>query len=253
MPTPDAETLRGPTTLSEAPSVGQKDASLEHLALAKTIPFLKYRYVDVTFTVVGQDVAIPHDLRSSMPEAVRFEVVRQSAPGVVYQDLSATRKPWQTSHIHLRASQPMVARLRLSIESPLEASSMPQRASGTLWTPIAHASGNFTADSGSWTVDSADQITFAYTYLHPGAVLVQVAVETTSVSATPTLLYIALPFTARYRTSGSVAGTDNGTRTALHLTIEAGAAFLSVRRADGATWATATNTTAVNGQIILAL
>lgn len=84
--------------------------------LAKLIPFSKYEYVTVVFDTADIDVAIPHGLSAENPEWVRYEVVRISSAGVVYQDLSATRKPWQNTHIYLRSSAVAVARIRLSIE-----------------------------------------------------------------------------------------------------------------------------------------
>ena len=85
--------------------------------LVGAIPFTKFTYVNVTFDTNNLDVSIPHDLRPDNAESVRYEVVRQSAPAVIYQDLSADRKPWQTGTIFLRASAPTTARLRLSIDA----------------------------------------------------------------------------------------------------------------------------------------
>lgn len=79
--------------------------------------FSRFEYVNVTFAAADQDVDIPHTLKPGYNEEVRYLVVRQSAPAGIYQDLGPTRRPWQRTHIFLRASIPTTARLLLVLES----------------------------------------------------------------------------------------------------------------------------------------
>lgn len=60
------------------------------------------------------------------------------------------------------------------------------------WTSVAYASGNFTADTGTWTVDSGDQTTLAYTMIGKMMHLVWV-IKTSTTASTPNELRIAIP------------------------------------------------------------
>jgi len=72
--------------------------------VATQTPVATFELVRVTFGTANQDVDIAHHLNPDNPESVHYVVVGQSAAGVVYQDNSATRKPWQQTHIFLRRS-----------------------------------------------------------------------------------------------------------------------------------------------------
>ncbi len=87
------------------------------------LPFARYQYVNVTFATANVDVDIPHNLRFpnlENPELIRYVVDRQSAPGVIYQDMSPDRRPWEFTHIFLRSSVPTVARILLYLEVETE-------------------------------------------------------------------------------------------------------------------------------------
>ena len=79
------------------------------------LPHGKYEYHIVRFTVADDDVIVPHKLNPTNAEEIFYYVVKTSGPGVVYQDLSSTRRPWQRDHIFLRASAPVVAQILLYI------------------------------------------------------------------------------------------------------------------------------------------
>lgn len=68
---------------------------------------------------------------------------------------------------------------------------------------VTYASGNFLVFSGggTWTVDSGDQITFQYTIIDKMC-LVQVILDTTSISGTCTRLQIITPVTSVARVDG---------------------------------------------------
>lgn len=76
----------------------------------------KWQYVNVVFANANTDQDIAHALAPTNPETVRYEVIRQSANAVIFQDLSVTRKPWSNGVIRLRASVPTAARILLFLE-----------------------------------------------------------------------------------------------------------------------------------------
>lgn len=119
---------------------------------------------------------------------------------------------------------------------------------------IAYASGNYTASTGTWTVDSADQVTLSY--LISGMTkqmrMLFAVVETTTSNAT-TQLRIALPgsYSPVEETDGLFRARDNtATVSELGLVlVEAGVARLRLQLADGTQWAVSTNNTSVQGQL----
>lgn len=68
----------------------------------------------VVFATADVDVPVVHELKSDGPYQICYEVLQRSAGGVVYHDLSLTRKTWQRGTIYLRSTVPMVATIRLS-------------------------------------------------------------------------------------------------------------------------------------------
>lgn len=90
----------------------------------RRVPYSRFQYVDAVFSKAADtDLDIPHNLTPADPEAVRWEVVSITSltaftiPPVIYKDLSASRKPWKSTHIFLRCSeQGPTVRLRLFLE-----------------------------------------------------------------------------------------------------------------------------------------
>ena len=73
--------------------------------LLRGSPFAQYHRVEVTFNVTpGVDTTIPHTLKTVDPDSVEYTLLGQDQAGSVYHDTSATRKPWGTNFIVLRAS-----------------------------------------------------------------------------------------------------------------------------------------------------
>lgn len=86
---------------------GQRaDLDRERAARLRATPLSRYQVVSVTFDTPDKDVDIAHELAPQDPEQVCFQVVRQNGTGVVYQDMTPTRLPWQQSHVFLRSSAP---------------------------------------------------------------------------------------------------------------------------------------------------
>lgn len=122
------------------------------------------------------------------------------------------------------------------------------------WTSVAFASGNFTASSGTWTVDSADQVTFKYTLIGK-TMFVQVVIQNTDVSATPNQLKIAIPgsFISAVESWGTCDILDAGAnREAGKWSVASGGTVINFMRenAGGANWtSTSSDNTDVRGII----
>jgi hypothetical protein len=84
------------------------------------LPVQKWQYVTVIFDTPDQDVDIKHRLNPVDAESVMYKVVRLSGPAVIYQDLAPGRKPWERTHIFLRASQPVGAVILLFLPNEEE-------------------------------------------------------------------------------------------------------------------------------------
>jgi hypothetical protein len=61
------------------------------------------------------------------------------------------------------------------------------------WTPVTYSAANFTASTGTWTVDSGDQFGFIYRRNANRTMTVQFRINASDVSATPSFLRITLP------------------------------------------------------------
>lgn len=84
---------------------------------------------------------------------------------------------------------------------------------GPSWTNVTYASGNFTADTGSWTVASGDQE--SYGYVEIGKTMhVRVRLSATTAASSPVQLRIAVPngrTIAGATHCGHVLAYNNGT------------------------------------------
>lgn len=122
---------------------------------------------------------------------------------------------------------------------------------GPALTSVAHSGGNFTAGSGSWTVASGDQTTFAYVEIGKIMVVTFVLVNT-SVSATPSDLRIAIPNSktaARSMSAGMFAYNENGTAGVGPASVSGTTIFLYKTLAAPA-WSTSTDTTSMQGTLV---
>lgn len=116
--------------------ISSADLRREETARRDSSPFGKFQFVSVTFTTAGADVDIPHTLKPTDPEAVRWLVVSTEgttsatvggwdgpvsvlSSGSIYRDNSADRLPWTQTTIWLRSMYPGTFRLLLFLEAPL--------------------------------------------------------------------------------------------------------------------------------------
>ena len=123
------------------------------------------------------------------------------------------------------------------------------------YTSVTYAAGNFTGSgSMTWTVQSGDQVTYAYR-LADDVMTVWFALTTTSVGGTPDLsLRIAIPAGKTSAiTTAMPAGLsiDNGSTPAgpTRVLVAAGDPYIYLQRYDGANWAASANLTYAYGVI----
>ncbi|HVL67207.1 MAG TPA: hypothetical protein VM364_08080 [Vicinamibacterales bacterium] len=119
------------------------------------------------------------------------------------------------------------------------------------WQSVAYSSGHFSASSGSWTVESADQEVLGYTLVGK-TLTVTYRLTSTSVSATPGALRVAIPggFTAARSTLVPIGyAADAGTIVDAYASVGSGGTNIVFNKRNAANWSTATNSTDVIGQI----
>jgi hypothetical protein len=119
-------------------------------------------------------------------------------------------------------------------------------------TSVAFSAGDFTADTGTWTVEAAD--VQQYSYLSIGVLMiVHVTILNSSVSGSPNELRIKIPGgkTCARRISIPATIIDNGTFRVGAAYAPSGSTTLNVAIAAGGTFATASNTTHVTGTFII--
>jgi hypothetical protein len=119
------------------------------------------------------------------------------------------------------------------------------------WINVPYSSGNFTSDTGSWTVASGDVTTFKYR-LSGRTLTVDIELFATTVGGTPQYLRVAIP--GGFTLSGdeySAAGwcVDNGTPKPARLVSDVGVSGVSFDLNNGSFWATSTDNTHLGGQI----
>lgn len=80
--------------------------AFDNLDLLKGSPFSQYQRVTVTFpSTPNTDLVVNHKLSNvANPESIEYHPTKLSAAGIVYNDQSASRKPWTTSYIVLRSN-----------------------------------------------------------------------------------------------------------------------------------------------------
>lgn len=121
------------------------------------------------------------------------------------------------------------------------------------WTAPAFSAGNFTASTGSWTVDSGDVATYTYTLVGK-TITVVFEINATDVSATPASLNIAIPggFSAARSTRALVQVSDAGGAVTTGVArVQATGTVIEVQSTiAGGAWATTSaDDTLIRGQI----
>ena len=122
-----------------------------------------------------------------------------------------------------------------------------------VWQTVPWAAGNFTASTGAWTVDSADQIHVRYTYLSGNSMLVSFDIRASSVSAVTSYLYLKVPDgkSSLGSSNGGGVGSNNGAVVPIGVFGLAGPVIYITPGPVGTTWAISANNTSVGGSIIL--
>lgn len=122
------------------------------------------------------------------------------------------------------------------------------------WVDVAHVAGNFTADSGTWTVDIADQVTWKWFQL--GKLLwLQFSIEGSSLSGGQLELRITLPnlYVADFACSTVIDLEDNAVVAVGTASVAAAGTYLSIKRQDLAAFAASVDATDVRGQIVIGI
>jgi hypothetical protein len=116
------------------------------------------------------------------------------------------------------------------------------------WIDIPFNAGNYTGNGTLvWTVAVGDQTAFGYTIVNDNIVILNIRVETTSVSGTGNTLAIALPAAITPKKSLALPCLlfDNGGNANGFITMTAGSASVGFVRGDTGNFAAAVNSTSV--------
>ena len=120
------------------------------------------------------------------------------------------------------------------------------------WTTPTFSAGNFAMPVGTWTVESADVVTYAYLIVGK-TMTVSFSIDSTTVGGTgDNTLQIAIPASkVATKQMQGVIGTfiDNGTRTTGFCVVAASGTVIGINRTDIANLTASTNNTTVRGQI----
>lgn len=128
------------------------------------------------------------------------------------------------------------------------------------WRAVDFDAANYTANgSMTWTVQTADQVTFNYCRMGNRLDLAFVIRLATVAGVVNTTLQIAIPgknanrepLVAARDMTAPVLIVDNGTRAIGIATVVAGESVIKIQKADGSNWAAAANTNGVEGVIAL--
>lgn len=122
---------------------------------------------------------------------------------------------------------------------------------GSPITPSFDA-GDYTAQAGNWNVDAGDVTTLTYTQINK-RLHVDIGLDTTSVTATPTTLRRVIPggFSCSKSTLNPMIGTEGAVDLAGWIIVNSSTPTTMVFALIGTTWMTTTDDTYVYGQIDL--
>jgi len=123
---------------------------------------------------------------------------------------------------------------------------------GRGWVSPPYGGGNFTASgSMTWTVESGDVATYAYTLLNR-TMTVSFTLNSTSVGGTPSsVLRIKIPL-GKFSTKAMnsfVRASDNGTPVPAWCYTDVSGVWLNIQKTDFSNWSLSTNGTTIQGQI----
>jgi hypothetical protein len=123
------------------------------------------------------------------------------------------------------------------------------------WIAVPHSAANFTASTGTWTVDAADQVNYSYSIVNANTIALTFDLRTTSVSASTQFLYLKLPpalaKVVRSTAQTAIAVSNNGTPVTGAMYAQPGANYLYIMLANLGAFAIATNATNVMGTVFV--
>lgn len=123
---------------------------------------------------------------------------------------------------------------------------------GGAWTTPTFAAGNFTQDTGTWTVASGDVTTNAYVVI--GKTMIwNLSVATSTVATNPVELRCTIPAGATAQTSAYVTGLAiiNGTAEFIRVDAQTGVTYVRAQRLTSGAWSASTDNTWLLFQIAI--
>ena len=121
----------------------------------------------------------------------------------------------------------------------------------TAWTTPSFSAGNFTATTGTWTVEAADVVTYAYRIIGK-TMIVAFFIQTSTTASGCTNLKIAIPASKVAQKTGlqMVHINENGTRSVGFVQVNASGTTLDIYRNDLVAFANVTNALLTSGTIV---
>jgi len=119
------------------------------------------------------------------------------------------------------------------------------------WINVVYASGDYTCDVGTWTVDAGDLSTYKY-YILGKSMVVAITIVSSTLSSIPSMLYVALPggylpFNGEARTPCVIQDSTN--TTGFVRAIAATSTLIFYKDANGSNYVAGVNLVQVFGQL----
>lgn len=184
------------------------------------------------------------DISADLDQAVKTT----SSPTFVAATLSAG--PLTVNGVGIVNSSGKIPALNSTYLGSLDGSALTNVGGYPAWTSVSFNAGDFTAQSGNWTLASGDQSVFAYS-VSGKTMTVSFTFLTTTVSATPTYLRVVIPgsYTAAKSLVNLIGVNENVGQSIGFANVVAGQTYIQFTKLDTATFATLTDTTGVYGTI----
>lgn len=68
-------------------------------------PAILFEYIDVTFGAADTDLDIRHSVPTTRPDEILYQLVKADRATIIYNDQTASRKPWGKGYVILRSSE----------------------------------------------------------------------------------------------------------------------------------------------------
>jgi hypothetical protein len=121
------------------------------------------------------------------------------------------------------------------------------------WTAVPFSAANHTSNVGTWVVEAADQINYAYARLNANTVIITFDFRGTTVTGSPQFLYLKMPggLAGRNTSQTAIACTNAGAPITGSVYVQPGSPNLYVMLANIGAWSASTNLTNVMGTVFV--